>query len=858
MCGPFLCGSVLFEAPQKSHQPRKNPQMPSLRTRRTALSAISSLTILCSLAFANAAEAATSGYLSYEEVGGYAYINGCDGPCPDSLEIPATIEGLPVANVLADSFASATGVTSLTLDEGLTTIGTSAFSGMTGVKTVSLPSTLTSIGGNAFGGMSGVTSLTLPDGLQSIDVGGLSGMSGIKSITLPAGLTSIGGQAFYGMSSLKAVYFLGNAPSVGQEAFQGVASGARAYISSGDLTGYGGEGADFNGLAVTYDATAPGAPGSFAAEDALVSNPVSTTVDFTLAEEGGTVECRFNDGEWGACTSVDGTAGKFTVTDLTGGEQSISVRQTDYAGNTSEVGSVYLAPKLIGGPVGSVVKGNGVAFQIAHAEGATLLCKLRTVLSYADYAPCQDWVDNGSFSSDPQGSSYSHISLEPGETANGLTTRTLTACGFGSCAGGDGNNTLAFEQVINGQTSLESKATWTQDTTGPNAPTFSGKPDSFTKSRSASIGFTADEANVTFECSVDDGAYSACTSPQSFSDLPDGAHSLAVKGTDALGNVGTEGKASWTVDTVAPGPPTVTSPGSSNSSGTTMPFNATGEAGATFWCSLDGGEFVSCPKATPGPGDQSTLTVGWNTKLHWGEASDWASLKWGTRLPYGGGYMYWVANRDRSEFPDGATLAAIWAGNSASEVYGKSCANFNSTVGAWGYKLIVGVPGDSQPTVYNSFDADCSSTLAEVQPSAPAQFSSLGAGDHTLLVKQVDAAGNESQVTSKNWFVGEVGAPRLLSKVGLKFNFKTKVTTLSLNAVADTRVRGNSIKWVEYSNHPKRPAANAVQAPSRIRAYARTVNLTPGQVAFWVRFKDTHLKWSGWYRTRFKPGAIGW
>jgi hypothetical protein len=90
----------------------------------------------------------------------------------------------------------------------------------------------------------------------------------------------------------------------------------------------------------------------------------------------------------------------------------------------------------------------------------------------------------------------------------------------------------------------------------------------------------------------------------------------------------------------------------------------------------------------------------------------------------------------------------------------------------------------------------------------------------------------------------------VLSKVGLKFNPRTKVTTLTLKAAADTRVKGNSIKWIEYFSHEKRPAANAPQNPKKIRRYATTVVLPAKEVAFWVRFKDTNLKWSGWYSTK--------
>jgi hypothetical protein len=93
-------------------------------------------------------------------------------------------------------------------------------------------------------------------------------------------------------------------------------------------------------------------------------------------------------------------------------------------------------------------------------------------------------------------------------------------------------------------------------------------------------------------------------------------------------------------------------------------------------------------------------------------------------------------------------------------------------------------------------------------------------------------------------------APNLIAKVGLNFNLKTRVTTLTLNATADTGAGANSIKWIEYYSHPRRPAANARQNPDKIRTYSRTVVLPAREVAFWVRVKDTKNRWSGWYSTK--------
>ena len=52
------------------------------------------------------------------------------------------------------------------------------------------------LGDNAFYGCSGLTSLTIPSGVTSIGEWAFSGCSGLTSLTLPSGVTSIGNDAF--------------------------------------------------------------------------------------------------------------------------------------------------------------------------------------------------------------------------------------------------------------------------------------------------------------------------------------------------------------------------------------------------------------------------------------------------------------------------------------------------------------------------------------------------------------------------------------------------------------------------------------------------------------------------------------
>ena len=54
------------------------------------------------------------------------------------------------------------------------------------------------LGDYAFYGCSGLTSLTLPSGVTSIGYRAFEGCSGLTSLTIPSGVTEIGGCTFYG------------------------------------------------------------------------------------------------------------------------------------------------------------------------------------------------------------------------------------------------------------------------------------------------------------------------------------------------------------------------------------------------------------------------------------------------------------------------------------------------------------------------------------------------------------------------------------------------------------------------------------------------------------------------------------
>ena len=79
---------------------------------------------------------------------------------------------------------------------------------------------------------------------------------------------------------------------------------------------------------------------------------------------------------------------------------------------------------------------------------------------------------------------------------------------------------------------------------------------------SATAHFSSDDAGATYECRLDSGAFSACTSPVAFSGLSVGTHTFSVRGTDTHDNLGNTASKSFTI---AP-PPSQTPSGDSGSS----------------------------------------------------------------------------------------------------------------------------------------------------------------------------------------------------------------------------------------------------------------------------------------------------
>ena len=161
--------------------------------------------------------------------------NNCSG-------LTSVTIGKGVTSIGVYAFSGCKGLTSITIPDGVTSIGESAFAYCTGLvnimvadgntkyysdgnclidttsKTLILgcntsvipnDGSVTSIGGSAFRGCTGLANITIPDGVTSIGGSAFSGCTGLTSITIPDGVTSIGVEAFSGCTGLTSITFNG-------------------------------------------------------------------------------------------------------------------------------------------------------------------------------------------------------------------------------------------------------------------------------------------------------------------------------------------------------------------------------------------------------------------------------------------------------------------------------------------------------------------------------------------------------------------------------------------------------------------------------------------------------------------------
>ncbi|HEV2951915.1 MAG TPA: hypothetical protein VGZ51_07420, partial [Actinomycetota bacterium] len=181
------------------------------------------------------------------------------------------------------------------------------------------------------------------------------------------------------------------------------------------------------------------------------------------------------------------------------------------------------------------------------------------------------------------------------------------------------------------------------DTTGPST-TITSAPPAVDPLSVATFEFTGSDnrtapEDLTFECALDGTAYNSCSSPDQWSDLTRGTHTLLVRARDATGNFDpTPASYTWLVElppltTILTGPPELT-----ESTAATFTW-ASDVPGSTYMCWMDG--VLVDPCGTPVAPGSSTYSKSYTGLQHGPQAffvlarapggtweEQWAEYEW--------------------------------------------------------------------------------------------------------------------------------------------------------------------------------------------------------------------------------------
>ncbi len=310
------------------------------------------------------------------------------------------------------------------------------------------------------------------------------------------------------------------------------------------------------------------------------------TFAFSADEPGATFECRLDGGGWTACSSTQSYSG------LDSGSHTFEVRATDPEQNTdptpaSRTWTVDTALPQVVSPAAdatvalakpntnygstqtlrtdnSPVERAYLKFDVnGVAPGTVASATLRLYATNGSgngpkvYRTDQSWGENAVTWDTKPVNLGAHVadvgSVPVGDWVEYDVTSVVSGSGtysFGLVP--DSSDAAVFSSREGSSSPQLVIETGGPDTSPPQTSIDSG-PSGTVGSTSATFTFSSDEAGSSFECRLDAGSWESCTSPNTSSGLGTGAHTFAVRATDAAGNTdATPASRTWTIDASQP------------------------------------------------------------------------------------------------------------------------------------------------------------------------------------------------------------------------------------------------------------------------------------------------------------------
>ena len=133
-------------------------------------------------------------------------------------------------------FEKSSSITSVSIQQGVTGIGSGAFCLCAALNAVTLPDGLKRIGDGAFGGCESLTEIAIPSSVETIGSGAFCRCIGLGKATLPQKLTELSDSMFEGCTDLTEVNIPQSVTAIGENTFKGCSSLAVTSIPDGVKT----------------------------------------------------------------------------------------------------------------------------------------------------------------------------------------------------------------------------------------------------------------------------------------------------------------------------------------------------------------------------------------------------------------------------------------------------------------------------------------------------------------------------------------------------------------------------------------------------------------------------------------------
>lgn len=269
--------------------------------------------------------------------------------------------------------------------------------------------------------------------------------------------------------------------------------------------------------------------------------------------------------------------------------------------------------------------------------------------------------------------------------------------------------------------------TWTIDTAPPPAPSIVDHPQDPTPATSAHFAHTDAEVGVTYRCSLDGGAFSACGTSKDYANLALGGHTHRVKAVDKAGNTSGETAFAWTILPPPPPKPRITSAPPGLTKQTAASFTYTNTSSVTFMCSYDGAAFAACGSGTSG----SSTNAG---PLADGPHSFQVKAKQGSSAMSAADSRTWTVDTAAPPQP------------TFTQTPSNPTTDNKATLGF--------TDAETGVTLQCKLDA-----AAYASCKSPVRYSNLAQGSHTFCAQALDKAGNSSTAACYTWQIGAGAAP---------------------------------------------------------------------------------------------------